>query len=387
MPILRLISRARNRRRQSSGQISRSEYGQICQTTPDPSENNNVEEETPKQPQTTIDPKTLYQVTLTRKATRRDDDNNNHHSLGIKLRVMGGKVILLHVQALEDGTPSPAQDCGLLERGDLMVSINGISLLNCSSHRELNQRVKYLLIEPNEYGVFEKSVTLEMASGVCLDVLEQVQAMEAQRWDQVMTSGGDALMEEEGTTADCAAKQTGESTNNNNLQDQKAENSNDSSPQTDNNNNSTEPPTTPEQANNGDESTVNPTSKEDSTKNTHDDERTTEIVSSNNSAKVDADPVEPPTTGQQTSQEDKSTAPQSSTTADHPMNGTHDDETTTEKTNGSQKVDAHATNHSEPANKRVDTTPATSNTNDETTTDKSSDNSQKIDDDPTETPP
>lgn len=93
-------------------------------------------------------PPSQYQVTLIRRAVRKleskpDTENDSlttqkdslleeeygDVSLGMKLSVIAGKVIVQSLNALKDGRASPAQLAGLVRRGDVLVAVNEISLI------------------------------------------------------------------------------------------------------------------------------------------------------------------------------------------------------------------------------------------------------------------
>eukprot|EP00804_Cyclotella_cryptica_P006899 CCRYP_007058-RE/>CCRYP_007058-RE protein AED:0.02 eAED:0.02 QI:90/1/1/1/1/0.75/4/1519/1084 len=55
-------------------------------------------------------------------------------SLGLKLTILHGKVIVQAISPLEDGRASPAQLCGLFRPGDVLIAVNGLSLINGNIH-------------------------------------------------------------------------------------------------------------------------------------------------------------------------------------------------------------------------------------------------------------
>jgi len=60
-------------------------------------------------------------------------ESNNEYgdiSLGIKLIVAGGKVIVQSLNALNDGWASPAKLTGVVQRGDVLLAIGNRSLTN-----------------------------------------------------------------------------------------------------------------------------------------------------------------------------------------------------------------------------------------------------------------
>jgi hypothetical protein len=90
-------------------------------------------------------------------------------SLGMKLTVVGGKVIVQQLNPLEDGRASPAQLAGVIQRGDVLLSINDVSLLNLP----IDQLMRGLspLSTPDSNGVFQRVLRLRLASkeGLPLD--------------------------------------------------------------------------------------------------------------------------------------------------------------------------------------------------------------------------
>lgn len=55
-------------------------------------------------------------------------------SLGLKLTIIHGKVIIQKITPLDDGRASPAQLCGLLSPGDIIIAVNGKSLIHGTIH-------------------------------------------------------------------------------------------------------------------------------------------------------------------------------------------------------------------------------------------------------------
>jgi hypothetical protein len=103
-------------------------------------------------------PGNQYTTTLRRRAIRKVDDitnsqagnsSTNHNSsncrngddsssdvgdisLGMKLIVVGGRVIVQSLNALADGLASPAQLAGVIQRGDVLLAVGSVSLVNLS---------------------------------------------------------------------------------------------------------------------------------------------------------------------------------------------------------------------------------------------------------------
>ena len=107
-------------------------------------------------------------------------------SIGMKLNVMGGKVIVQSLIPLADGRASPAQISGMIQQGDVLLQINDISLVNLP----LDQLMKGLapLSKPDEHtGAYQRSLKLRFASGRGLELLRQAKG---DRMDQSASSIG-----------------------------------------------------------------------------------------------------------------------------------------------------------------------------------------------------
>eukprot|EP00977_Amphora_coffeiformis_P000912 scaffold190_cov171-Amphora_coffeaeformis.AAC.37 len=134
-------------------------------------------------------PRDHYETVLYRRAIRKPpngthsdsndpkyDDNGDEifgdTSLGMKLNIMGGKVIVQSLNQLSDGRASPAQLSGVIQRGDVLLQINGVSLVNLP----IDQLMKGLgpLSTPDERtGAYQRTLSLRLASGSGLDLLRQ----------------------------------------------------------------------------------------------------------------------------------------------------------------------------------------------------------------------
>jgi hypothetical protein len=102
-------------------------------------------------------------------------------SLGMKLSVAGGKVIVQHLNALADGRASPAQLTGLVQRGDVLVSINDLSLVNLP----IDQLMAGLspLSTPDATGAYQRTLKLRFAAGEGLELLTKSEAAQAKKVD------------------------------------------------------------------------------------------------------------------------------------------------------------------------------------------------------------
>jgi len=92
-------------------------------------------------------------------------------SLGLKLTILQGKVIIQHISALDDGRSSPAQVCGLLSPGDIMIAVNGKSLINGTIHNPVTMDKIISVLKPlsqpiNEHTKeYSREVRLRFALG------------------------------------------------------------------------------------------------------------------------------------------------------------------------------------------------------------------------------
>ena len=137
-----------------------------------------------------------FECTLVRRSVRKADDNNAGRaaaadpsgevaeeeevgdvSLGMKLTVISGKVIVQQLNPLLDGRASPAQLVGLVKRGDVLLSINNFSLVNLP----IDQLMRGLspLSTPDSQGVYQKTLHLRFASGEGLFILQRGMAAQA----------------------------------------------------------------------------------------------------------------------------------------------------------------------------------------------------------------
>lgn len=136
-------------------------------------------------------PLNQYETTLTRRAIRKNSDEGGSNvppgadseeygdtSLGMKLTVVSGRVIVQCLNSLSDGRASPAQLSGLIQRGDVLMAINGQSLVNLPVHTMM--RGLSPLSTPNANGVYQRCLHLQLE---CLGGLELL------RRDEIAKSG------------------------------------------------------------------------------------------------------------------------------------------------------------------------------------------------------
>ena len=121
-------------------------------------------------------PRNQYATTLRRRAVRKQEDNTLHDSdeygdisLGMKLIVAGGRVIVQSLNSLGDGLASPAQLAGVIQRGDVLLAIGNLSLANLP----IDQLMDGLrpLSTPNSRGVYERCLELRFEAGAGLKLL------------------------------------------------------------------------------------------------------------------------------------------------------------------------------------------------------------------------
>ncbi len=112
-------------------------------------------------------------------------------SLGLKLTILQGKVIIQAIDPLNDGRASPAQLCGgLISPGDILVAVNGKSLINGTIHNPapMDRIISVLkpLSQPMEEvsGEYSREVRLRFVLGEGMDLLrEQKQRENKKRED------------------------------------------------------------------------------------------------------------------------------------------------------------------------------------------------------------
>jgi hypothetical protein len=143
-------------------------------------------------------PMNHYQTELVRRAIRKQENGSGQRwpknsanetqeeeevygdiSLGMKLSVVGGKVIVQHLNPLSDGRASPAQLVGVVQRGDVLLSINNFSLVHLPIDL-LMDRLKPLST-PDASGAYDRILYLRLAAGEGLELLRKHEAAEARK--------------------------------------------------------------------------------------------------------------------------------------------------------------------------------------------------------------
>ena len=91
-------------------------------------------------------------------------------SLGMKLIVAGGKVIVQSLNALDDGRASPAQLTGLIQRGDVLLAIEDMALTQLPID-QLMTSLQPLSTPETRDGRYRKTLTLRLEAGAGHDLL------------------------------------------------------------------------------------------------------------------------------------------------------------------------------------------------------------------------
>lgn len=108
------------------------------------------------------------------KGDKENEDEEEEYgdiSLGMKLQVVGGRVIVQTLNALADGRASPAQLAGNITRGDVLLAIGNLSLVNLPVD-QLMDGLKPLSA-PAVDGKYQRVLHLRFEAGVGLDLLVQ----------------------------------------------------------------------------------------------------------------------------------------------------------------------------------------------------------------------
>ncbi|MGK3743848.1 MAG: hypothetical protein ACI8RD_001985 [Bacillariaceae sp.] len=129
-------------------------------------------------------PRNQYKTTLRRRSIRKLeieenkvnnnliglDDEYGDISLGMKLIVVGGRVIVQSLNSLEAGLASPAQLVGVIQRGDVLLAIGNLSLINLS----VDQLMEGLspLSTPDSRGYYQRFLDIRFEAEVGLGLLK-----------------------------------------------------------------------------------------------------------------------------------------------------------------------------------------------------------------------
>ena len=124
-------------------------------------------------------PTNQYNAVLTRRAICKLEDlpegqpptdDHGDISLGMKLIIAGGRVIVQSLNALKDGRASPAQLTGVIQRGDVLLAVGEVSLANMPIDQLMNGLKP--LSSPVEGGKYQRQVRVRLEAGAGMDLLE-----------------------------------------------------------------------------------------------------------------------------------------------------------------------------------------------------------------------
>ena len=108
-------------------------------------------------------------------------------SLGLKLTILQGKVIIQAIDPLNDSRASPAQLCGLISPGDILIAVNGKSLINGTIHNPapMDRIISVLkpLSQPMDEvsGEYSREVRLRLVLGEGIDLLREQKQREIRK--------------------------------------------------------------------------------------------------------------------------------------------------------------------------------------------------------------
>ena len=102
-------------------------------------------------------------------------------SLGMKLIVVSGRLIVQGLNALSDGRASPAQLVGTIQRGDILLSIDSLSLVNLPIDQLLSALKP--LSSPMANGLYQRILHLRFEALSGMELLKSHEAAEAWKKD------------------------------------------------------------------------------------------------------------------------------------------------------------------------------------------------------------
>ena len=107
-----------------------------------------------------------------------EEEGYGDTSLGMKLIIIGGKVIVQSLDALSDGRKSPAQLAGNIRRGDVLVSIDELSIVGLPIDRLIEEGLrplKFPMSGPggNDNDLYKRVVELRFESGTGMELLKR----------------------------------------------------------------------------------------------------------------------------------------------------------------------------------------------------------------------
>ncbi|KAL3943392.1 MAG: hypothetical protein SGBAC_002558 [Bacillariaceae sp.] len=144
-------------------------------------------------------PRNQYETTLIRRAIRKeaaasesDSSDSNEYgdvSLGMKLTVVGGRVIVQKLASLADGRASPAQLTGVIQRGDVLLAIGTMSLVQLPIDKLMSGLSP--LSTPGPDGKYQKVLRLRLESKVGLEPLKRHE--EAEQYKKMALGQNDGM--------------------------------------------------------------------------------------------------------------------------------------------------------------------------------------------------
>lgn len=108
-------------------------------------------------------------------------------SLGLKLTILQGKVIIQAIDPLNDGRASPAQLCGSISPGDILIAVNGKSLINGTIHNPAPMDRIISVLKPlsqpldEASGEYSREVRLRLVLGEGVDLLREQKRREVKK--------------------------------------------------------------------------------------------------------------------------------------------------------------------------------------------------------------
>lgn len=108
-------------------------------------------------------------------------------SLGLKLTIIQGKVIIQAIDPLNDGRASPAQLCGSISPGDILIAVNGKSLINGTIHNPAPMDRIISVLKPlsqpidDVSGEYSREVRLRLVLGEGVGLLREQKRREVKK--------------------------------------------------------------------------------------------------------------------------------------------------------------------------------------------------------------
>lgn len=141
-------------------------------------------------------PGNQYRTTLRRKAIHKleegaslesgaNPEDYGDVSLGMKLIVVAGRVVVQNLNALSDGRASPAQLAGVIKRGDVLLAIGHLSLVNLPLDPLLTGLKT--LSAPGPKGTYKQILDLRFEAGAGIELLKSHEEQQSVK-NQVIAS-------------------------------------------------------------------------------------------------------------------------------------------------------------------------------------------------------